>query len=82
MVSENRKYFELFLDGAINLSNGEKLIDLIIENEIGVNKKQFDYFTVDLTFFNKNEEEIEDYPSTEVGGNRIFTEQKPDRLLL
>jgi hypothetical protein len=35
------------------------LVDLIIENEIGVNKKQLDYFTIDLDFFKeKNNSEI------------------------
>lgn len=35
----------------ITLINGDKLIDLLIENEIGINKKHFDYYTVDLDYF-------------------------------
>lgn len=44
----------------ITLINGEKLIDLLIENKIGINDKQFDYYTIDEDYFNdENAENIE-----------------------
>lgn len=43
----------------ITLINGEKLMDLLIENEIAVKNKQLDYFTVDNSYFTESEEEEE-----------------------
>lgn len=41
------------------LINGDKLIDLLIENEIAVKNKQLDYFTVDNSYFAEGEDEVE-----------------------
>jgi restriction system protein len=45
----------------ITLINGDKLIDLLIQNEIAVKNKQLDYFTVDNSYFaeGEGEEEVE-----------------------
>jgi restriction system protein len=44
----------------ITLINGEKLIDMLIENELIISKKKIEYLTIDETYFNlKKEDEIE-----------------------
>lgn len=43
----------------ITLINGDKLIDLLIQNEIAVKNKKLDYFTVDNTYFAEGEDEVE-----------------------
>lgn len=43
----------------ITLINGEKLIELLIENEIAVKKKQIDYFLIDGDYFVESDEEVE-----------------------
>ncbi len=43
----------------ITLINGDKLIDLLIQNEIAVKNKQLDYFTVDNSYFATGEDEVE-----------------------
>jgi restriction system protein len=44
----------------ITLINGDKLIDYLIENEIGIKLKPLDYFVVDSTYFEASEEEVEE----------------------
>lgn len=44
----------------ITLINGDKLIDYLIENEIGIKSKPLDYFVVDSTYFETSEEEVEE----------------------
>lgn len=43
----------------ITLINGDKLIDLLIQNEIAVKNKKLDYFTVDSNYFAEGEDEVE-----------------------
>lgn len=43
----------------ITLINGDKLIDLLIQNEIAVKNKKLDYFTVDNSYFAEGEDEVE-----------------------
>lgn len=43
----------------ITLINGDKLIDLLIKNEIAVKNKKLDYFTVDNSYFAEGEDEVE-----------------------
>jgi restriction system protein len=38
----------------ITLINGDKLIDLLIDNEIGLNKKMVEYFSIDKDYFEKS----------------------------
>lgn len=42
----------------ITLINGAQLLDLLIDNEIGVKKKKAEFFTVDKEYFNPDQEEI------------------------
>ena len=41
----------------ITLINGEKLITLLIDNDIVIKKRQFDYYTIDKSYFSDNEEQ-------------------------
>ena len=44
----------------ITLINGEKLIDMLIENELIISKKKIEYLAIDETYFNaKKEGEME-----------------------
>ena len=43
----------------ITLINGDKLIDLLIQNEIAVKNKKLSYFTVDNGYFAEGEDEVE-----------------------
>lgn len=43
----------------ITLINGKSLIDLLIENEIGVSKKQIDYFLINDEYFHEGISEID-----------------------
>jgi len=47
----------------ISLIDGEKLLDLLIENDIAVSKKKVSYHEIDLEFFNELEQESEVSPS-------------------
>lgn len=43
----------------LTLINGEKLIDLLIQYEIGINRKRFIYYTIDESYFKEEDDDIE-----------------------
>lgn len=43
----------------LTLINGEKLIDLLIQYEIGINRKRFIYYTIDESYFKSESDDIE-----------------------
>ena len=43
----------------ITLINGDKLLDLLVENNIAVKKRTLEYFTVDPEYFIKSQEQEE-----------------------